>query len=227
MPCFCLFPPFLYCITLLAFLFLYFIGLSSFHLSILLVHSIVFLAFCPCFYLSYLPSFSFLPFFHVSLYYSIFPPFSLPPSVSSSIFIPPQLSSSPSLLYFILPFLSHSLSFPIPSLSFRSPPFLPFHLLSLFLFPSPLPSFSPSSSTAHLTTHTPLLPLLPGAAPVPPLIFEMIIEHLEETCWENIHKLLKTEESLSIEFDEDVICDVCRSVSVPVCLCVVCVFTYL
>nr|XP_053651088.1 PHD finger protein rhinoceros-like [Cherax quadricarinatus] len=50
-----------------------------------------------------------------------------------------------------------------------------------------------------------------GAAPVPSLIFEMIIEHLEETCWENIHKLLKTEESLSIEFDEDVICDVCRS----------------
>ncbi|XP_071550339.1 uncharacterized protein rno isoform X2 [Panulirus ornatus] len=50
-----------------------------------------------------------------------------------------------------------------------------------------------------------------GAAPVPPLIFEMIIEHLEETCCENIHKLLKTEESLSIEFDEDVICDVCRS----------------
>ncbi|KAK7086898.1 E3 ubiquitin-protein ligase Jade-2 [Halocaridina rubra] len=50
-----------------------------------------------------------------------------------------------------------------------------------------------------------------GAAPVPPLIFEMIIEHLEETCWENIHKLLKTEESLSIEYDEDVICDVCRS----------------
>lgn len=52
-----------------------------------------------------------------------------------------------------------------------------------------------------------------GAAPVPPLIFEMIMEHLEETCWENIHKMLKTEESLSIEFDEDVICDVCRSVS--------------
>ncbi|XP_037802217.1 PHD finger protein rhinoceros-like [Penaeus monodon] len=50
-----------------------------------------------------------------------------------------------------------------------------------------------------------------GAAPVPPLIFEMIMEHLEETCWENIHKMLKTEESLSIEFDEDVICDVCRS----------------
>ena len=56
-----------------------------------------------------------------------------------------------------------------------------------------------------------------GAAPVPPLIFEMIIEHLEETCWENIHKLMKTEESLSIEFDEDVICDVCRSVSFLFC----------
>lgn len=58
-----------------------------------------------------------------------------------------------------------------------------------------------------------------GAAPVPPLIFEMIMEHLEETCWENIHKMLKTEESLSIEFDEDVICDVCRSVSLMhICL---------
>ena len=41
----------------------------------------------------------------------------------------------------------------------------------------------------------------------------MIIEHLEETCWENINKLLKAEESFSIEFDEDVICDVCRNVS--------------
>ncbi|CAL4118005.1 unnamed protein product, partial [Meganyctiphanes norvegica] len=50
-----------------------------------------------------------------------------------------------------------------------------------------------------------------GAAPVPQLIFETIIEHLEETCWENIHKLLKTEESQNMEFDEDVICDVCRS----------------
>ncbi|KAB7494936.1 PHD finger protein, partial [Armadillidium nasatum] len=50
-----------------------------------------------------------------------------------------------------------------------------------------------------------------GAEPVPQYIFELILEHLEETCWENIQKLLKTEETLAIEFDEDVICDVCRS----------------
>ena len=53
-----------------------------------------------------------------------------------------------------------------------------------------------------------------GAEPVPAQIFEQIVEHLEETCWENIHKLLKSEETLSLEFDEDVICDVCRSVSI-------------
>ncbi|XP_076056710.1 uncharacterized protein LOC143034484 [Oratosquilla oratoria] len=50
-----------------------------------------------------------------------------------------------------------------------------------------------------------------GAEPVPSLIFEMMMEHLEESCWENIQKILKAEESLSIEYDEDVICDVCRS----------------
>jgi len=48
---------------------------------------------------------------------------------------------------------------------------------------------------------------------VPELIFEYIIENLEETCWESIQKLLQEQESNSIEYDEDTICDVCRSVS--------------
>ena len=53
-----------------------------------------------------------------------------------------------------------------------------------------------------------------GAAPVPELIFELIVENLEETCWENIQKLLQEQEAQAIEYDEDTICDVCRSVRI-------------
>ena len=52
-----------------------------------------------------------------------------------------------------------------------------------------------------------------GAAPVPELILELIIENFEETCWDNIQKVLKEQEATAIEYDEDTICDVCRSVS--------------
>lgn len=40
------------------------------------------------------------------------------------------------------------------------------------------------------------------------------MEELEMRCWDKIQTIVKTEESLGIEFDENVICDVCRSVSV-------------
>lgn len=30
-------------------------------------------------------------------------------------------------------------------------------------------------------------------------------------CWEKIQAIIKTEEGLGIEYDENVICDVCRS----------------
>ncbi|XP_064609900.1 protein Jade-1-like [Liolophura sinensis] len=40
---------------------------------------------------------------------------------------------------------------------------------------------------------------------------ERIMEELEKQCHEKMEKTIKTEEGLGIEYDEDVICDVCRS----------------
>ncbi|XP_041055524.1 protein Jade-3 [Carcharodon carcharias] len=40
---------------------------------------------------------------------------------------------------------------------------------------------------------------------------EKIIEALERHCYENMNHAIETEEGLGIEYDEDVICDVCRS----------------
>ncbi|XP_076360069.1 uncharacterized protein LOC143252199 isoform X2 [Tachypleus tridentatus] len=40
---------------------------------------------------------------------------------------------------------------------------------------------------------------------------EYIIEDLETQCFENLEEAIKSEEGLGIEYDEDVICDVCRS----------------
>lgn len=39
------------------------------------------------------------------------------------------------------------------------------------------------------------------------------MEELERQSWANMQTLLKTEEFLGIEYDENVICDVCRAVS--------------
>lgn len=50
-----------------------------------------------------------------------------------------------------------------------------------------------------------------GLAPVPELQMEMIMEDLETQCHENLQREIKTEQGLGIEYDEDVICDVCRS----------------
>ncbi|XP_076467534.1 uncharacterized protein LOC143298551 [Babylonia areolata] len=40
---------------------------------------------------------------------------------------------------------------------------------------------------------------------------ERVIEALESECHKNMTELIKTEEGMGIEYDEDVICDVCRS----------------
>lgn len=40
------------------------------------------------------------------------------------------------------------------------------------------------------------------------------MEELEMRCWEKVQKIIKEEEGLGIEYDENVICDVCRSVSI-------------
>lgn len=53
-----------------------------------------------------------------------------------------------------------------------------------------------------------------GQVPVTETQLERVIEELEVRCWERIQTIVKNEEGLGIEYDENVICDVCRSVSV-------------
>jgi len=48
-----------------------------------------------------------------------------------------------------------------------------------------------------------------------------VIEELEIRCWEKVQTIVKTEEGLGIEYDENVICDVCRSVSTFALLCII------
>ena len=52
-----------------------------------------------------------------------------------------------------------------------------------------------------------------GSSKISELSFEQTMEELERQSWANMQTLLKTEEVLGIEFDENVICDVCRAVS--------------
>lgn len=41
---------------------------------------------------------------------------------------------------------------------------------------------------------------------------ERILELLETQCYDGMQEAMKTVEGLGIEYDEDVVCDVCRSV---------------
>lgn len=53
-----------------------------------------------------------------------------------------------------------------------------------------------------------------AAAGLPPIHedqLERIIERFELNCWDKIQTILRNEEGLGIEYDENVICDVCRS----------------
>ncbi|XP_078267508.1 protein Jade-1 isoform X2 [Rhinoraja longicauda] len=50
-----------------------------------------------------------------------------------------------------------------------------------------------------------------GMLEVNELMMEKIIEELESQCQENMNQAIATEEGLGIEYDEDVVCDVCRS----------------
>lgn len=52
-----------------------------------------------------------------------------------------------------------------------------------------------------------------GLLPVTESQLERVVEELELRCWERIQTIVKNEEGLGIEYDENVICDVCRSVS--------------
>ncbi|KAI8508552.1 E3 ubiquitin-protein ligase Jade-2 [Branchiostoma belcheri] len=50
-----------------------------------------------------------------------------------------------------------------------------------------------------------------GEAAIDEYTMERVIEELENKCHENKQLTIETEEGLGIEYDEDVICDVCRS----------------
>lgn len=52
-----------------------------------------------------------------------------------------------------------------------------------------------------------------GQLPISESQLERVMEELEVRCWERIQTIVKNEEGLGIEYDENVICDVCRSVS--------------
>uniref|UniRef100_A0A8D1NXN0 Jade family PHD finger 2 n=2 Tax=Sus scrofa TaxID=9823 RepID=A0A8D1NXN0_PIG len=43
------------------------------------------------------------------------------------------------------------------------------------------------------------------------LTLERVLEELETTCHQNMARAIETQEGLGIEYDEDVVCDVCRS----------------
>lgn len=40
---------------------------------------------------------------------------------------------------------------------------------------------------------------------------ERVIEEFEQRCYDNMNHAIETEEGLGIEYDEDVVCDVCQS----------------
>ncbi|XP_067663945.1 protein Jade-1-like [Haliotis asinina] len=50
-----------------------------------------------------------------------------------------------------------------------------------------------------------------GLLPVHEWTMERIIEAFESQCHEKIKEIMKTEEGLGIEYDEDIVCEVCRS----------------
>lgn len=50
-----------------------------------------------------------------------------------------------------------------------------------------------------------------GLGPIHEDQLERIIERFELNCWDKIQSILRNEEGLGIEYDENVICDVCRS----------------
>ncbi|XP_008164627.1 E3 ubiquitin-protein ligase Jade-2 isoform X1 [Chrysemys picta bellii] len=47
--------------------------------------------------------------------------------------------------------------------------------------------------------------------PLDEITLERVLEELETMCYENMNSAIETEEGLGIEYDEDVVCDVCRS----------------
>lgn len=54
-------------------------------------------------------------------------------------------------------------------------------------------------------------PALPAVPPLDEITMERVMEEFEHRCHENMTHAMETEEGLGIEYDEDVVCDVCQS----------------
>lgn len=67
------------------------------------------------------------------------------------------------------------------------------------------------STGVSLTVQGFVLAFLPGEGPIDELTMERAMEALERQCHDNMNHAIETVEGLGIEYDEDVICDVCRS----------------
>lgn len=52
---------------------------------------------------------------------------------------------------------------------------------------------------------------LPGMPELDEYTMERVIEEFEQRCYDNMNHAIETEEGLGIEYDEDVVCDVCQS----------------
>lgn len=51
----------------------------------------------------------------------------------------------------------------------------------------------------------------PGMPELDEYTMERVIEEFEQRCYDNMNHAIETEEGLGIEYDEDVVCDVCQS----------------
>lgn len=51
----------------------------------------------------------------------------------------------------------------------------------------------------------------PGMPELDEYTMERVLEEFEQRCYDNMNHAIETEEGLGIEYDEDVVCDVCQS----------------
>lgn len=59
--------------------------------------------------------------------------------------------------------------------------------------------------------HVRLTDLPVGMQLLDELTMERVMEEFERRCYDNMSHAMETEEGLGIEYDEDVVCDVCQS----------------
>ena len=67
-------------------------------------------------------------------------------------------------------------------------------------------------STANYGLSVTMLSVIVGEVAVMEYEMERIMEQLEMRCYDGLQEAMKMTEGIGIEYDEDVVCDICRSV---------------